>query len=177
MAQKPFQSRHSHKKRNKNNIFPVLRNVLKIVSLKNFIFINFHRRRCHNAMETFVQEYVVENSSVDFYRPIKIKLKTFFYTTKVAKVHVKYRIIPMKAQIKLFWRLVLIMQLKKCWPQRSFLLPSESTTFAANNDAGGLRKKNKVASLRMLEKGIESNISNLDEAVIIVDGIAVFKKY
>ena len=103
MAKKPFWSRHSHKKRNKNNILPVLRNVFQIVSLKNFIFISFHRRRCHNAMETFIQEYLVENSSVDFYRPIKkIKLKTFSYMTKVAKVHVKDWILPIKAQSELF---------------------------------------------------------------------------
>ena len=156
----------------------MLRNVFEFVSLKNVIFINFHRRRCRNAMERFIQENLVENPSVDFYRPInKIKLKTFSYMTKVAKVHVKDRIIPMKAQSQLFWRLVLIMQLKKCWPQRSFLLSSESTTVAADNNDRGVKEKNKVAFLRILEKWVESNISNLHEAVIIFDGISVFKKH
>ena len=72
-------------------------------------------------METFIQEYLVENSSVDFYRPIKkIKLKTFSYMTKVAKVHVKDWILPIKAQSELFWKLVLIMQLKKMLISKKF---------------------------------------------------------
>ena len=42
---------------------------------------------------------------------------------------------------------------------------------------GSLRKTNNVALLRKLEKGVESIISNVDEAVFIADGMAVFKKH
>ena len=53
---------------------------------------------------------------------------------------------------------------------------SESTTLAADNNDRAFEEENKVALLRMLQK-VEFNVSNLDEAVIIVDGIAVFKKH
>ena len=54
---------------------------------------------------------------------------------------------------------------------------SESTTFAVDNNDRGFKEKNKVALLRILQKGVESNISNLHEAVIVFDGISVFKKH
>lgn len=46
------------------------------------------------------------NSTVDFYRPIKMmKLKTFSFMTKVAKFCVKDQVILMKAKSQLFRRL------------------------------------------------------------------------
>ena len=51
------------------------------------------------------------NKKVDFYQPIKkMNIKTFSHMTKVAKVTVKDRVVPMKAQRELFGRLLLIMQ-------------------------------------------------------------------
>ena len=61
-------------------------------------------------METFIQERLMENSTVDFYKPIKkINLKTFSFVTAAAKVHVKDQVILIKAQIELFGRLAPIM--------------------------------------------------------------------
>ena len=55
----------------------------------------------------------MENSTVYFHESIKkVKLKTLFFMTKVAKVLEKDPIIPMKAQSELFGSLAVMMQSK-----------------------------------------------------------------
>ena len=56
----------------------MLRTFCRIISLKKLIG--------KDAMEIFVWEYLMENSTIDFYRPIKnMKLKALSFITKLPK--------------------------------------------------------------------------------------------
>ena len=93
--------------------------------------------------------------------------------TKVTKIRVKDRVIPMKAQSELFGRLALIMQSRNVDLKEVFSYPLGPQPWPLTTMTGGLRKTNKVALLHKLEKGVESITSNLDDAVIIIDGMAL----
>lgn len=81
-------------------------------------------------MKTFIQDRLIEYTTVDVCRPVKkIKVKTFSFVTEVAKVHVKDQVVPIKAQSEFS-------------TQRSFLLPFGSTTLVADtNDRGFVEEK------------------------------------
>ena len=81
-------------------------------------------------MKTFIQDRLIEYTTVGVCRPVKkIKVKTFSFVTEVAKVHVKDQVVPIKAQSEFS-------------TQRSFLLPFGSTTLVADkNDRGFVEEK------------------------------------
>lgn len=63
------------------------------------------------AMETFINDYLLDPSEIDFYQLIKkMKLQTFSSMRNVVEVTVEDRVIAMKAHSKLFGRLAIAMQ-------------------------------------------------------------------
>lgn len=96
--------------------------------------------------------------------------------TKVAKVRVKDRAIPIKAQSELFERLGLIMQSKNVDVKEVFSFPLGRQPWPLTTMTMGLRETNKVVLLHKLERGVEPITSSLNEDVIIIDGMAVVQK-
>ena len=129
------------------------------------------------AMDNFINEQLRENSSVDFFKPVKkLNLKTFKHIINVIKESVKDRIIPLKVHRDLFGQIALIMQRRSINLQNVFCYPLGPLPWALSGSVGEIRKTNTIALLHSLEKDATPLTSPPRNHATIIDGMAVVQK-
>ena len=129
-------------------------------------------------MEKFMDDRLKENAPIEFYEPVKkLNLHTFQNITKVVKVSVKDRMVPIKSHRYLFGQMSIIMQQRDVDLKNVFSYPLGPLPWSLTGPVGELRKTNKVSLLHKLEKGVKSLVEPPNNHAAIIDGMAVVQKF
>ena len=132
------------------------------------------RKLGQKGMEQFVAERIHSNEK-EFYEPVKkMNLATFKNLTKVVKVSVKDRMIPLKYHRDVFGQISIIMQKRHIDMKEVLSFPLEPLAWSLAGVAGDLKKTNKASLLHK----IEQNAPPLEEVPrTVLESLMVWLKF